>query len=418
MDNSGFIERANLLLSQGRPKDAETFAKKALETDPDDDAALSILARCYMDQHNYDEAIQLLQKAIAKEPGESLYFYLLGFCYYHENDASLAERYVREAIQMNPYNPGYFGLMAYIYIGERRFEEALEKANEGLALDAEDITCLNARSTAQNKLKMTDDAIATMQDALAKDPDNEFTHSVVGWNLLEKGKHNEARTHFREALRIDPGMSSAQEGLKEALKSKIPPYRWLLQFGFWLQNKGKNFTWIFLIGLYVIVRVVVSISMKNKATENFGVVLAGAYALFAGMSWFLHPMANAFLLFHKDGKHALSAGEKWNARAFLSCILIGIAIMGSSAFFPEAQQHKDILTTGIIWLSLCIPAGHLRVPLRLRSVSWGDWIALAMGAIAVLSLASAFAGFQATEILGIVYFIMFIAYTWVKSFAK
>ena len=27
--------------------------------------------------------------------------------------------------------------------------------------------------------------MATMQNALAQDPDSEFTHNTIGWNLLE-----------------------------------------------------------------------------------------------------------------------------------------------------------------------------------------------------------------------------------------
>jgi Tfp pilus assembly protein PilF len=71
-----------------------------------------------------------------------------------------------------------------------------------------------------------------MQTALSQDPDNEMTHATFGWNLLEKGRHKEATKHFLEALRIEPDYSSARSGLKEALKSKVPPYRWLLQYSF------------------------------------------------------------------------------------------------------------------------------------------------------------------------------------------
>jgi hypothetical protein len=46
-----------------------------------------------------------------------------------------------------------------------------------VAIDAESIICLNARSISLNKLKRTEDAIATMQHALAQDPDNAVTHT-------------------------------------------------------------------------------------------------------------------------------------------------------------------------------------------------------------------------------------------------
>ena len=40
--------------------------------------------------------------------------------------------------------------------------------------------------------------------AYGKEPDNEFTHATVGWNIFEKGNHKKANQHFREALRINP----------------------------------------------------------------------------------------------------------------------------------------------------------------------------------------------------------------------
>ena len=157
-----------------------------------------------------------------------------------KNDHAAAIENINKAVSMYPYAPEYYGMLSHIFIAEKNFRTALLKANEGLALDAENINCLNARSIALNKLKQTDAAIETMQNALAKDPENETTHATVGWNYLEKGKHKDAATHFREALRINPSSESAREGLKEALKSKIAPYRWILQYSFWINNKGKK----------------------------------------------------------------------------------------------------------------------------------------------------------------------------------
>jgi uncharacterized protein HemY len=45
LDINNLLERADLLLAQGRHKDAEEFIKQALEQEPENDEALALLAR-------------------------------------------------------------------------------------------------------------------------------------------------------------------------------------------------------------------------------------------------------------------------------------------------------------------------------------------------------------------------------------
>jgi tetratricopeptide (TPR) repeat protein len=411
-DIQAFLERANMLIEQGRHKEAQTWVKKVLEQEPENDYALSVLARSYINGKEYDKGIETVNKAIAICPEESHYFYLLGFAYYQKNDHIVAISQLNKAIELNPYQASYYGLLAFIHLEENRFELALEKANEGLEIDPENITCLNARSKAQNKLKMTDEAIATMQNALQKDPDNEFTHATVGWNLLEKGKHKEAKVHFREALRIDPEYHNAKVGLKESLKSVIPPYRWLLQFSFWMNNKSKTFRWVFVISLLVGVRVIASLSKENSETEKIGMVVAGAYFLFVGASWILNPLANVFLLFHKDGKHALERSEKWNAVAFLVCILSGISIIVLSSFLTNENLSTNLVISGLIVTSLAIPTGHMNFPIQFKGNRIPQWIAMALIAMALLTIMVVFTGLADPVIFFTLYLILFAMFTW------
>jgi len=218
-----YIERAGLLLTQGRANDAISQLKNALQQNPDNDEALAMYARCFFDKKEFDEGIKTTLRAIAISPDNHYYFYLLAFGYYRKNENILAAAHLQKSMQLNPWFCETYGLLALVYVEEKQFEKALQKANEGLKIDPENITCLNARSVALNKLKRTDEAIATMQYALEQEPDNEFTHSTVGWNYLEKGKNKIAASHFREALRINPNNNNPRRGLKEALKSSIPP---------------------------------------------------------------------------------------------------------------------------------------------------------------------------------------------------
>jgi tetratricopeptide (TPR) repeat protein len=411
----GYLERADLLLNQGRPGEAEAWVKKVLEAEPENDYALSVLARCFLNGKQYDKGIEIIKQAISVAPEIPHYYYLAAFGYYQKNERSTAVFYLNKAIALNPYYAEYFGLLAFIHIDENDFKQALNKANEGLAVDAGNITCLNARSTALNKLSRTDDAITTMQDALAQDPDNEFTHATVGWNYLEKGKHKDAAIHFREALRIDPNYQNARTGLKEALKSKIAPYRWILQYSFWLRNKGKKFRWIFLVCILAFIQFVYQYQERNPGFKNTGIVILFIYGAFAAASWIINPLANTFLLVSREGKYALNRSEKLNAISFLICLFAGIAVITSGFFIKDKNWSEDFWIAGVIVLSLSIPTGHMRFPVQFKHNTFTQWIELGLIALVVVTLL--FIGLHIPVLIpGIIYSILFVVYTWAKAF--
>jgi len=419
VDTSLLLERAQLLLEQSRYKDAETYIRRALEQDPDNDYILSLLGRCYINSRRYDEGIEVVQQAISVDPNNSFCFYLLGFAYYQKNNAVAARTNLQKAIQLNPYAAEYFGLLALVFVEERSFEKALEKADEGLALDAENITCLNARSIALNKLKRKEDAYETMSTALAQDPDNEVTHNVVGWNLLERGQHRQASTHFMEALRINPNYGNAKSGLKESLKSRIFLYRWLLQYSFWLNNQGRNMRVALPIIFYVVFRVLVGLSRSNGNETNLTWVLVAFYTFFVVISWTIGSIANLVLLFHPLGKHALTAREKWSALTSVPAMVTGIIVMLLTQFTAIGRGSNfsdNLFFAGMICLSLALPLGQIDYPIRLQKEKRKEWfpvglVGFGLLILLVFALAPAVAGS-----LFVCYGVAFLIYNWSGAF--
>ena len=409
------LDQARLLLDQGRPKDAEVKIKQFLQREPDNHYALSLLTRCLYDRKQFDEGIAVIQNAISLAPIESFYFYLHAFGYYQKDNSFLAIDNLKKAISLNPYHAEYYGLLAFVLLGDKKFNDALGKANEGLAIEAENITCLNARAMALNKLKKTDEAMATMQNALAQDPDSEFTHTTVGWNFLERGKHQEAATHFREALRINPAMLNAQSGLKEALKSKIPPYKWLLQYSFWVNNQGKRLKSVMPIILYIAFRLLIIIFRQSSTTAGLAWVVAGIYLLFVIASWTMNSIASFFLLFHPDGKYALSNTEKWSSVSVVAAMLSGFIILGLALFSPlgRGTRYEDaFFAGGLVCLSLALPLGEINYPLQFKKTNKRNFFSLLLTGTGLLSLLCAiFFPAQALFIMG-VYGAGFLLYNW------
>ena len=418
METQVMLERANLLLQQSRFKDAEANIRQALEQDPGNDYALSMLSRCYLNTGQLEKAIDTIRQAIAIAPNESFYFYLLGFCQYKMDQNSLAIKNLEKAIELNPYAAEYFGLLAFLFIEERRFEEGLSKANEGLALEAENVTCLNARATALNKLRRTDDAIDTMNTALAQDPDNEVTHNTVGWNLLERGRNKEAQHHFMEALRINPNYSGAKTGLKESLKSKLLLYKWLLQYSFWVRNKGKRLGTVLPIALYIVFRTLIAVTEGNKNTESLGWFLGAVYIFFVITSWTIGSVANFVLLFHPLGKHSLSNTEKWGAINSVLALIIGIAMIALSALAAGTPYEEGMIPVGMICISLALPLGRIEYPIRFKNKGWKENYAVGLIGFGLITLLLYLLAPVSALTLFLIYLVAFIVYNWSGAFSR
>ncbi len=411
-----YIERANLLLRQGRINDAITQVKNALEQNPDDHEALAMYARCFFDKKQFDEGIKIVMNAIAIDPDNHYYFYLLAFAYYRKYDSAKAIDQLQKSIQLNPFFTEAYGLFSLTLCEEKEFEKALQKANEGLAIDPENITCLNGRSVALNKLKRTDAAIETMQFALAQDPDNEFTHATAGWNYLEKGKNKIAATHFKEALRINPNNNNARQGLKESLKSAIPPYRWLLQYNFWINNKGKKARWAIPLAVYFGIRIFSAALQSNTATQSIGAILIGFYLLFVLTTWLIYPLANFFLLFHKDGKYAVGTTERWTAITVVSslaggCLLFGIGVLNKSDKFFD-----NFMIAAIAFWAMALPLGSIQYPLSFKESTGRNKVAIILVVLGLLTAFFAFINVDVATAIGLVFVVLLVINSWVSIF--
>lgn len=410
--NNVHISRAELLLEQGRISDAVKELKNALQQEPDNAYAFALYARCHYANGEYNLGLEKIQQAISLEPDEAYYFYLRGFAYYHLNQLAMATTELNKAISLYPYHAEYFGLYAFVLLDDRKYELALEKANEGLELDPENITSLNARARALNKLKRTDEAVETMQDALSNAPESDFTHVTIGFNHLERGRHKEAQQHFREALRLSPNLHAAKQGLKEALKANFPPYRFLLKLGFWLAEKGQGFRIGFSIGLYLLFRFVTSMAASTPGIRWILVPVIILYLLYVSFSWIGSSVANFMLLFHKDGKYILNKWETYTAIAIVVLLLSGIAL-GSTAYI--ANMNINLTLAGVILATMCMPVSRFEDgdTMQLRSVK-----AIFTSALILTGLTAVLLALLNTPAAGIVvgvYFVGLIIYTWTSG---
>ena len=131
--------------------------------------------------------------------------------------------------------------------------------------------------------------------------------------------------HFREALRINPQSSYAKAGLVQGLKARYWFYRIFLRYSFWLNNLKGNAQWAIIIGLYIAVRVLGSVSESNPKLAVYITPFITLYMIFAISTWIITPLSNLFLRLNVYGRYALTKEETLASNFTGIAFLIGLA---------------------------------------------------------------------------------------------
>jgi tetratricopeptide (TPR) repeat protein len=356
--NDSMLTRAEVLIQQKRYSEAENMLIDILATSPNDIHVLSLLAESYLQQDKFDKAEIIINSAIAIDPSEGLLFYLKSRISLSLEKYDDAETNLRDAVKLNPAGADYYALWALVKLIRKQYQAALDLADQALALDAENIQGLNTRSTALLKLNRKEDSFKTIEGALREDPNNSFTHSNYGWNLLEKGDHKKALEHFQESLKNDPSNTHAQSGMVEAIKATNFFYRLFLQYSFWIGNLTSKYQWGVIVGFYFGTQAIKNLAKHNEALRPYLIPLFLLLAVIAFSTWIMQPIGNLFLRLNKYGVHLLDKEEKMSSNfvgiSFLIFVvgLISYIISGNDAF----------LTLTFFGFAMMLPVGSMLQP--------------------------------------------------------
>jgi tetratricopeptide (TPR) repeat protein len=303
------IQRASILMSQGRYELAEKELRQGLAADPDSPLLHALLAGCLNDRERYQEATAEAEAAIALAPDMAYGHYVRAMALFNRNRHDEAEKAALEAVRLQPEDPDYHGMVGQIRFARREWQPALEAAEKGLEQDPEHVVCNNLRAMALVKLGRNAEAGATMAATLARDPENAFSHANLGWTLLHEGDRQKALEHFREALRLDPELDFAKAGIVEALKSKNIVYALMLRYFLWMGRLSRRAQWAIVLGLLFGNRALHSLADRNPALEPWVQPVFILYIAFAVMTWIASPLFNLLLRLNRFGRYALSRDQ-------------------------------------------------------------------------------------------------------------
>ena len=307
------LQQALLLVQQERYELAEQKLRLFLAESPNEPLAFSLLGECALQQKKYTEATDLAQQAVGLDPSNAYFYARLGHIWIERRYWKEAEQAIDQAIQLDPENGSWHSEQAYLLYHQNRFQDAIFAAERALALDPDDTQARNLRSECLRRLGHTEKSEEAMRGTLADDPQNAMSHAVLGWNLLQQHKRPEAKTHFLEALRIDPELTFAQQGLLEVIRAGNPLYRLLLGFAFWIGRWPPRAQMALIFGGFLGSQLLGSVAKQNPDWAWLALPVLIAYALLCFLSFFIKPLTDVLLVFHPLGHLILSRDERRNA---------------------------------------------------------------------------------------------------------
>ena len=185
-NDKALMNLGEVLMQQGKTKEAEGFFRRALLIDPASRGSLSNLATTLSLQGRNEEAVLIFREMIRLDPTES-----------------------------GPHNN-----LGTILMGEGRNELAEHEFRQAVEIDGNPQAMCNL-ATALMRMGRFDEAETEFRTLLKSDPISPMALNNLGSLLMSQGRLQEAIAEFREALRIDSAYPSAKTNLDQALRRQM-----------------------------------------------------------------------------------------------------------------------------------------------------------------------------------------------------
>ncbi len=377
------LSRGLLLFEQARFELAEPEFRQVLASDPNNSMAHALLALCLSRREQFQAATEEAQAAVRLAPDLPFGYYALASVLQDRNHLEEATEAITEAIRLDPEHADYHALRASVRLGQRRWADALAAAEQGLQCDAEHVSCTNLRAVALVKLGRKHEAGATIDSALAKNPENALTHANQGWTYLEKGDHAKALEHFREALRLDPQNEWARQGIVEALKARHWIYGVMLRYFLWMSKLSSRVQWMVIIGFYFLQKGLKALAVSKPELNPIILPILILYVVFVILTWIADPLFNLVLRLSRFGRLALSreqtVASNWVGACILGAVLCAVtAVLARNENFLVAAMVVGVLVLPVAGIFKC----HAGWPRNVMASGTAILALLGFGAVA------------------------------------
>lgn len=245
--SESYLTLARLQMRANQPDAAEPNFKKAVELDANSAGAQLALGAYYQTRGRFVEAEQQFRQAVDAAPksvdprtalvrfymalGEKAHaeavlkqakqdfsdnpdgYRMLGDFYFAAGDLDKAIAEYAALFQEHPRDLQVKKNYIQLLILKNRMDEARKLDDEILKTNAHDPEALVYRGQLQLRNGQTNEAVASLQDAVQSAPQNAVTHYHLGVAFDQQGNAARAENEWREAVRLRPDLAEAHRAL-------------------------------------------------------------------------------------------------------------------------------------------------------------------------------------------------------------
>ena len=197
--------------NNGNATEAIPYLERVAEVIPENVQALDILARSYLLENRYSDAVRTLNSIVSLGVESSDVYGFLGYAYRQMGNEEEAETALQRALDLDAANMDALSTLALLYDDEKEYEKSDELYSDALELyhhgeqlkDDTYYLLLNnyayALSERQDKL---DEALDMSRSAIEFAPENSSYLDTYGWIQYQRGNYEEARTYIEKAVAL------------------------------------------------------------------------------------------------------------------------------------------------------------------------------------------------------------------------
>ncbi len=176
------------LFNEDRISEAERHFGNALRIDPGFDPALPNLARTYMKEGKYNEAIPVYEELIKRNYKNAELYYNLAMAFGMQEKYNDSIKYFNKSLELNPSDPDTHKQLGITLLAAGKPDEAIGQFNESLRIKPDQSMVYENLGTAYSQLGKYEPAIQNWTRAIELNPDNIDALDKASWFLAVRGK--------------------------------------------------------------------------------------------------------------------------------------------------------------------------------------------------------------------------------------
>jgi tetratricopeptide (TPR) repeat protein len=201
-------------------EECDKILQRLISAGKETDETLRLLGWCYHKRKLDEDAIRTFRQAVQFKPTEERNYLDLGMLLLEQRKFTAARELADRTVNAFPNSANALALLGSVEFATERFTDAVESYSRALELDRNDAEVVRRLAKAQAAAGMTDQAKATLQEAIQRFPKKApFEVELAGVLLKENDWNPSSQTQAKQLLQAaakhDPLMTEAQLQLGE-----------------------------------------------------------------------------------------------------------------------------------------------------------------------------------------------------------